>query len=80
MLFICSVYDEATLRHVWRVGPVPCALPPTKKQPLLNSLGDTAVDFDIAPPRLISQTENIQDVSTTFSGVSNCITARVGFL
>lgn len=49
------VYDEETLSHVWRVGPIPTAVPPTGSNvPYLNSLGDTAVDFDIAPPRVVS--------------------------
>lgn len=40
---------------MWRVGPIPCAVPPTGSNlPFLNSLGDTAVDFDIAPPRVVA--------------------------
>lgn len=47
------VYDESKLQHIWKIGPTPCALPPTKSSlPFLNSLGDTAVDFDISAPRL----------------------------
>ncbi|XP_018794479.1 PREDICTED: nuclear pore complex protein Nup88 isoform X2 [Bactrocera latifrons] len=45
------VYDNSTLRHVWKVGPVPI-----KNDNNLNSslptallLGEFAVDFDIAP-------------------------------
>ncbi|XP_049310430.1 nuclear pore complex protein Nup88 isoform X1 [Bactrocera dorsalis] len=45
------VYDNSTLRHVWKVGPVPM-----KSDNNLNSslptallLGEFAVDFDIAP-------------------------------
>lgn len=46
------VYNESKLQHVWKIGPTPCAAPPTKSAlPYLNSLGDTAVDFDIAAPR-----------------------------
>lgn len=39
--------------HIWKVGPTPCAVPPTRSSlPFLNSLGDTAVDFDISAPRV----------------------------
>lgn len=45
------IYDNSTLRHVWKVGPVP-----TKSENGLNNslptalqLGELAVDFDIAP-------------------------------
>lgn len=69
------VYDEALLRHVWRIGATPCALPPTGTDlPFLNSLGDTAVDFDIAPPRVskvadtnTSETINSMNVSVVFN-------------
>lgn len=53
------VYDEDVLSHVWRIGPMPCAVPPTRSHvPFLNSLGDTAVDFDIAPPRVVPSSGN----------------------
>lgn len=40
---------------VWRIGPVPTASPLTgTATPYLNALGDTAVDFDIAPARAVS--------------------------
>lgn len=41
-------------QHSWRIGPTPCAFPPTdKKVAYLDGLGDTAIDFDIAPPRVV---------------------------
>lgn len=53
------VYDESVLKHVWRIGPMPYASPATgSSYPFLNSLGDTAVDFDIIPPRNVPATEN----------------------
>lgn len=51
------VYEEAKLQHIWKIGPTPCARPPTKSsQPYLNSLGDTAIDFDISAPRVKTST------------------------
>lgn len=62
-LYVYRLYEEYTLRQVWRVGPIPRALPPTDAQSqFLNSLGDTAVDFDIAPPRVVSTTDDTKDV------------------
>ncbi|EAT41920.1 AAEL006488-PA, partial [Aedes aegypti] len=55
------VYDVDSLRHVWRVGPSPGLLA------YLSSLGDTAVDFDIAPPRVVSATVNGSDDTTALS-------------
>lgn len=47
------VYDDGKLQHIWKIGPTPCAVPPTKSSlPFLTSLGDTAVDFDISAPRV----------------------------
>lgn len=65
------------MRHVWRVGPIPCAIPPTssvggggggspaQQSPYLHSLGDTAVDFDIAPPRVVSTGDDTRDVNSS---------------
>lgn len=59
------VYDDLKLQHVWKIGPTPCAVPPTKSSlPYLNSLGDTAVDFDISAPRVTTGTISNND---TFS-------------
>lgn len=41
-------YDESSLKHIWRVGPVPNYAAVEKNLSYLQSLGDTAVDFDIA--------------------------------
>lgn len=50
------MYDTDTLRHVWRVGAAPLSLTSEGAHaPLLRCLGDTAVDFDIAPPRVAPQ-------------------------
>uniref|UniRef100_A0A336M5T4 CSON012591 protein n=1 Tax=Culicoides sonorensis TaxID=179676 RepID=A0A336M5T4_CULSO len=56
------VYDNETLRHVWRVGPAPLSISVIGTSgSLMNSLGDTAVDFDIAPPRVAPQSRNADD-------------------
>lgn len=46
------IYDESSLKHVWRVGPQPNYAAVEKNLSYLKSLGDTAVDFDIAPANL----------------------------
>lgn len=70
---IFSVYEESKCQHVWRIGPTPCAFPPTdKKVPYLGGLGDTAVDFDIAPPRVVKNEhadESNANVSLSFYGI-----------
>lgn len=48
------IYDEGRLKHVWRVGPVPNYAAIEKNFSYLRSLGDTAVDFDIAPAKVIT--------------------------
>lgn len=48
------VYDEYKLHRIWKIGPTPRAVAPTKTSlTYLNSLGDTAIDFDIAAPRVV---------------------------
>lgn len=46
------IYDEASLKHTWRVGPIPNSIAVEKNLSYLQSLGDTAVDFDVAPPKV----------------------------
>lgn len=47
------VYEESKLKRIWKIGTTPCAAPPSNASlPYLNSLGDTAVDFDIGAPRV----------------------------
>ena len=46
------IYEESNLKHVWRVGPLPNNAAVEKNLSYLQSLGDTAVDFDIAPPQI----------------------------
>lgn len=56
---------------MWRIGATPCALPPTGTDlPYLNSLGDTAVDFDIAPPRVSKAAETNNDETINSINVS----------
>lgn len=62
------VYDDGKLQHIWKIGPTPCALPPTKSTlPYLNSLGDTAVDFDISAPRITIPTNTANANNETIS-------------
>lgn len=54
------------MRHIWRIGPAPLTVATSASHaPLLNCLGDTAVDFDIAPPRVAPETRsNAEDFRT----------------
>lgn len=62
------VYDEAKLQHIWKIGPTPCAAPPTKSTlPFLNCLGDTAIDFDVSAPR-VTQMANVTNNDTSEIG------------
>lgn len=68
------VYDDDKLQHVWKIGPTPCAMPPTKSSiPFLNCLGDTAIDFDISAPRVaMSATSNNNTMSNEMGG-TKCV-------
>lgn len=87
-----SLYEEQSLRMVWRVGPVPSAVSPLQSggiggdgggasTPYLSALGDTAVDFDIAPPRAVPTPTPAADTSATAGGKditnSSTITVRI---
>lgn len=62
------VYDESKLHRIWKIGPTPRAVPPTKTSlTYLNSLGDAAIDFDIAAPRIVSVESS---VNATFNNDS----------
>lgn len=50
------VYDESSLKNVWRIGPVPNYAALEKNLSYLKGLGDTAVDFDIAPAKIRDET------------------------
>lgn len=52
------IYEEANLKHVWRVGPVPNYAALEKNLSYLQCLGETAVDFDIAPAKVKEQGQN----------------------
>lgn len=68
------VYAESKLQHVWKIGPIPCAAPPTKTSlSYMNSLGDTAVDFDIAAPR----TKTISNEAAENNDISICSAATI---
>lgn len=44
------MYDESVLKQIWHVGATPNNAAVEKNLSYLKSLGDTAVDFEIAPP------------------------------
>ncbi|XP_052868926.1 nuclear pore complex protein Nup88 [Anopheles cruzii] len=88
------VYDVDSLRHVWRIGPTPTPQAVTaagsspggaitsKLSTYLNSLGDTAVDFDIAPPRVVSSAgpgagASIGDISNSTASTTFLSTATL---
>lgn len=77
------MYDESNLKHVWRVGPVPNYAAVEKNLSYLQSLGDTAVDFDIAPARIkedYNETleNNIDNINNSLSIMS--ITTKKAYL
>lgn len=66
------VYDDGKLQHIWKIGPTPCALPPTKPSiPFLNSLGDTAIDFDVSAPRATVTATNNDTASHDIGNVKS---------
>lgn len=72
------MYEESDLRHVWRVGPIPNNAAVEKNLSYLQSLGETAVDFEIAPPNIrensntsLNETESqMATVHNSFSSLS----------
>ncbi|KAG5681118.1 hypothetical protein PVAND_010578 [Polypedilum vanderplanki] len=54
------IYDEGTLKHTWRVGPLPTG----NNLSYLKGLGDTAIDFDIAPAQV---SNDLQSPNSTFA-------------
>lgn len=47
--YFFRVYDNASLRHVWQVGPLPLKHDGSLNPSTVYALGEAAVDFDIAP-------------------------------
>jgi nuclear pore complex protein Nup88 len=77
------IYDESNLKHVWRCGPIPNYAAVEKNLSYLQSLGDIAVDFDIAPAKLRDDMShnfndtidgNIDSINNTLGSLS--ITAK----
>jgi nuclear pore complex protein Nup88 len=73
------LYDEANLKHVWRCGPIPNTAAVEKNLSYLQGLGDTAVDFDVAPAKLRDETGlnfnetiegNIESINNTLGSLS----------
>lgn len=57
------------MTHVWRIGPVPNCAAVKKNLSFLQSLGETAVDFDIAPPNIIESSES--QFNETYDGIAS---------
>lgn len=67
------VYEESKLKRIWKIGPTPCAAPSSNTTlPYLNGLGDTAVDFDVAAPRVFDGV----DAEATFNDTVSTIGSR----
>lgn len=69
------MYDESTLKHSWRVGPIPNYAAVEKNLSYLQCLGDTAVDFDIAPARIrddldFNETSDLEIINNSINSLS----------
>lgn len=53
-----KLFDDGNLKHVWRVGPFPSQNIAAKKFSYISSLGDTAIDFDIAPAQISTNNDH----------------------
>lgn len=59
------MYDDGNLKHVWRVGPLPSQSIAAKTFSYIRSLGDTAIDFDIAPAQISNNHDNHQSLNNS---------------
>lgn len=66
------MYDESVLKQVWRVGPVPNYAAVEKNLSYLKSLGDTAVDFDIAPAKIRDDYQN-ETIGSNIDTINNSL-------
>lgn len=72
------MYDESSLKNVWRIGPVPNYAALEKNLSYLQGLGDTAVDFDVAPAKIREESssglgghhENIDTINSSMNNMS----------
>lgn len=69
------MFEESTLKHTWRIGPLPSAVAVARNLSFLEPLGDTAIDFDIAPPKLRDDllnenNDNIENLNNTLNNLS----------
>lgn len=70
------MFEESTLKHTWRIGPMPSAVAIARNLSFLEPLGDTAIDFDIAPPKLREEFLNnetydhIENLNNTLNSLS----------
>lgn len=69
-----KVYDEGNLKHTWRVGPMPNSSRSEGKFSFLKSLGDTAIDFDVAPAQICN--DYSAECSSYFANSSLSTTKR----
>lgn len=54
-LYTTAAEPDVRLLHVWHLGRAPIGgVTSSAKLPLLGGLGETAVDFDFAPPVQVS--------------------------
>lgn len=69
------IYDESSLKHIWRVGPIPSKSAVDNNMSYLKSLGHTAIDFDIGTAQ-VSTTESpnnsflVDNETTTYFHIS----------
>lgn len=66
------IFDESNLKHIWRIGPVPAI---DNDFSYLKSLGDTAVDFDVAPPKVREDVNDsfekeVKNINNSLSSIS----------
>ncbi|XP_061398313.1 nuclear pore complex protein Nup88-like [Musca vetustissima] len=60
------VYDNASLRHVWQVGPLPLKNDNNLNPSTVYALGEAAVDFDIAPAVNVAEMQ-VNTTNTTIN-------------
>ncbi|TMW54168.1 hypothetical protein DOY81_000752 [Sarcophaga bullata] len=68
------VYDNATLRHVWQVGPIPLKTDGNANSCTVYALGEAAVDFDIAPAVNVNEMQT--NLNATTATTTNTTTVK----
>ena len=75
MFLFKRVYDNATLRHVWQVGPIPLKTDGNTNSCTVYALGEAAVDFDIAPAVNVNEMQTNLN-ATTATTTTNTTAAK----